>query len=235
MKPEQGAISGRFLKRSVRDLLATADFNDALDRLLALPLQKIVNPLFGFLLDREELIRWRAVSAMGIATAALADARMESARVVMRRMMWQLNDESGGIGWGVPEAMGEIMAHHEKLAAEYVNILMSYVSVRQNFLEHEVLQRGVLWGIGRLAGVRPERLIGVDADIMPFLDSEDSVHRGLSAWALGNLKSTEAVAPLTRLVDDSAVLKIYDHENYLLTRTTVGALARTALSRLTKQ
>lgn len=235
MKPEQGAISGRFLKRSVRDLLATADFNDALDRLLALPLQKIVNPLFGFLLDREELIRWRAVSAMGIVTAALADARIESARVVMRRMMWQLNDESGGIGWGVPEAMGEVMARHEQLAAEYVNILMSYVSVRQNFLEHEVLQRGVLWGIGRLAGARPERLIGVDADIMPFLDSEDSVHRGLAAWTLGNLKSAGAVAPLTRLVDDSAVLKIYDHENYLLTRTTVGALARTALSQLTKQ
>ena len=62
------------------------------------------------MLDRDELIRWRAVSAMGIVTAALADARMDAARVIMRRMMWQLNDESGGIGWGIPEAMGEIMA-----------------------------------------------------------------------------------------------------------------------------
>lgn len=25
---------------------------------------------------------------------------MDSARIVMRRLMWSLNDESGGIGWG---------------------------------------------------------------------------------------------------------------------------------------
>jgi HEAT repeat protein len=229
VKPGQGRVSGRSLKQTVRGLLAAADFNVALDRLRELPPQRIINPLFGFLLDRDELIRWRAVSAMGIVTAALADARMESARVIMRRMMWQLNDESGGIGWGIPEAMGEIMAHHEKLAAEYAGILMSYASVRQNFLEHDVLQRGVLWGIGRLAGVRAERLTGVDADIMPFLDSVDAVHRGYAAWALGNLKSAAAVAPLNRLVHDSSVLTIYDHANYLLTRTTVGALARAAL------
>jgi hypothetical protein len=166
---------------------------------------------------------------------AMADARMESARVIMRRMMWQLNDESGGIGWGIPEAMGEIMARNEKLAAEYANILMSYASVRQNFLEHDMLQRGMLWGIGRLAVARPERLTGVDADIIKFLDSEDSVHRGLAVWTLGNLRSAQAAVSLPRLVDDSAVLTIYDHSNYLLTQTTVGALARMALSQLTKQ
>lgn len=230
MKPGQGTIFGRSLKRIVRDLLAAADVNDALDRLLTLPLQKIVNPLFGFLLDRDELIRWRAVSAMGQTVSAMANIGMESARVIMRRMMWQLNDESGGIGWGIPEAMGEIMAHHEKLAAEYASILMSYASVRQNFLEHDVLQRGLLWGIGRLAGARPETLTGVDADIIPFLDSKDIVHRGLAAWTLGNLKSAGAAGLLTRLADDSAALTIYDHENFLLTQTTVGALARTALS-----
>lgn len=235
MKPGQGRVSGRSLKQTVRGLLAAADFNVALDRLRDLPLQRIINPLFGFLLDRDELIRWRAVSAMGIVTAALADARMESARVIMRRMMWQLNDESGGIGWGIPEAMGEIMAHHEKLAGEYAVILMSYASVRQNFLEHDMLQRGMLWGIGRLAEARPERLTGVDADIIMFLDSEDSVHRGLAVLTLGNLRSAQAAVSLPRLVDDSAVLTIYDHENYLLTQITVGALARTALAQLTKQ
>jgi hypothetical protein len=233
VKPGKSDISGRSLKRTVRDLLGAGDFNDALDRLMALPLQRLVNPLFGFLLDRDELIRWRAVSSMGCAAAALADDRMEAARVVMRRMMWQLNDESGGIGWGVPEAMGEVMARHEKLAAEYAGILMSYVSVRQNFLEHEILQRGVLWGIGRLAGVRPERLAGVDADILPFLDSADEVHRGLAARALGNLKSKDSAGLLAGLTNDSAALTLYDAQHYLLTRTTVGALARTALSRIT--
>lgn len=232
MKPGQEAISGKRFKHAVRALLAQADFEGALDRLTDLPLQKIVNPLFGFLLDKEELIRWRAVSAMGQVVSSMADANMESARVIMRRLMWQLNDESGGIGWGVPEAMGEIMAKHEKPAMEYANILMSYACVRQNFLEHEVLQRGVLWGIGRLAEVRPERLVGVNADIMPFLDSADAVHRGYAVWALGNLRSPEAAESLARLVDDFSSIAFYDCENYLLTRTTVGALARTALLRI---
>ena len=30
--------------------------------------------------------------------------------------MWTLNDESGGIGWGSPEVMGEILAAHKGLA-----------------------------------------------------------------------------------------------------------------------
>ena len=124
------------------------------------------------------------------------------------------------------------LARHEKLAAEYSNILMSYVRPRQNFLEHEVLQRGVLWGIGRLAGARPERLTGLDADIMPFLDSADAVHRGYAALALGNLKSDGAAALLQRLADDFSALTFYDAHRFLLTRTTVAALARMALSQI---
>ena len=55
---------------------------------------------------------------MGAVVAHLAEKDMESARVVMRRLMCSLNDESGGIGWGAPEAMGEIIASHEGLASE---------------------------------------------------------------------------------------------------------------------
>jgi hypothetical protein len=80
---------------------------------------------------------------------------MESARVVMRRLMWNLNDESGGIGWGSPEAMGEITAGHGRLADEFAGILISYINPAGNFLEHELLQRGSLWGVGRLAHARP--------------------------------------------------------------------------------
>jgi len=42
----------------------------------------------------------------------LTEKEMESARVIMRRLMWSLNDESGDIGWGAPEAMAEIIACH---------------------------------------------------------------------------------------------------------------------------
>ena len=88
---------------------------------------------------------------MGQVVSNLADTDMESARVVMRRLIWNLNDESGGIGWGSPEAMGDIMACHQRLAEEYHRLLISYVRPEGNFLEHPQLQKGLLWGLARLA------------------------------------------------------------------------------------
>lgn len=146
---------GRGLKRKVYDLLKSADFEQALEELCRLPARQVINPLFSFLYNSDEQIKWRAVTAMGAVVANLADKDMEEARVIMRRLMWNLNDESGGIGWGSPEAMGEILACHEGLAKEYVNILISYTMEDGNYLENEILQRGLLWGIGRLSQVRP--------------------------------------------------------------------------------
>ena len=60
---------------------------------------------------------------MGASLARLADADMEAARIVMRRLLWSLNDESGGIGWGAPESMAEAMCRHQGLALEYAHML----------------------------------------------------------------------------------------------------------------
>ena len=95
---------------------------------------------------------------MGVYVSGLAENDLEAARNWMRRFMWQLNEESGGIGWGVAEVMGEVMARHEGLAREFARILLSYLDENGNYLEFEPLQKGVLWGIGRLAQVRPEVL-----------------------------------------------------------------------------
>ena len=57
-----------------------------------------------------------------------------------------------GIGIGrIGGQMADAMARNEKLALEYECILISYIQPEGNYLEHEGLQRGVLWGIGRLA------------------------------------------------------------------------------------
>jgi len=144
--------------------------------------------------------------------------------------MWSLNDESGGIGWGAPEAMGEIMARHEGFAKEYSAILGSYIREDGNFLEHPALQRGVIWGIGRLAQKRPNFLLGVDAHLSEFMDSKDSFHRGFSAWALGNLKSKDAVPLLKNLLKDDAEILFY--EQLQLEIRTVSNLAKLALAKI---
>jgi hypothetical protein len=168
------------------------------------------------------------VTAIGEVVAALADQEIESARVIMRRLMWMLNDESGGIGWGVPETIGEITARHEGLAKEYVCMLISYVREDCNFLEHEPLQRGAVWAIGRVAQVRPLMVREAAPHLGLFLDSSDALLRGLSVWALGLLGTEVFLQKLEALQGDPAEVLLC--VNAELVPRTVGKLAKEALS-----
>ncbi|MBN2125266.1 MAG: HEAT repeat domain-containing protein, partial [Deltaproteobacteria bacterium] len=172
----------RGLRRTLAEILKAEDLDSAMEKIRGLGVRKVISPLFALFNHRDERVRWGAISALGAVTAELADTGMESARVVMRRLMWNLNDESGGIGWGCPEAMGEICATHEGLAREYLRILFSYAREDGNYLELDILQRGLLWGIGRVAQARPEMVMGEGPNILPYLKSEDPVVRGLAAW-----------------------------------------------------
>jgi hypothetical protein len=200
---------GRELKQKVLDLIRAEDFKQALQALTSFPARRVINPLFALLCSMEPQVRWRAVTAVGAVVANLAREDMESARVIMRRMIWNLNDESGGIGWGLPEAMGEVMARHEGLAEEYVNILLSYIREDGNFLEHEPLQRGVLWGLARLAQTRPELLEQAVPHLQPFLTSEDATIRGLAAWTIGLLGAGQDDPGLEVLKSDDTEVEFY--------------------------
>ena len=216
-------MGGRQLKKQILELLSYKDFEKALTQISGLSARQAVNPLFSFFYNSDELIKWRAVTAMGAVVSNLADHDMESARVIMRRLIWNLNDESGGIGWGSPEAMGEIMAGHDRLAGEYHNILISYIMPDGNYIEHEILQRGVLWGIGRLAHARPQLVEDSVLFLLPYMESEDANLRGLAAWTAGLFDCKTTRILLKRLENDQATLTIY--LNGKLEKFTVAQLA----------
>jgi len=221
-------MGNRALKTHVGQLLNQDHFENALETILLMPGRQVVNPLFSFLYSGEEKIRWRAVTAMGAVVGHLADSAMESARVVMRRFMWNLNDESGGIGWGSPEAMGEITAGHAGLADEFAGILISYINPDGNFLEHELLQRGSLWGVGRLAHARPLLAKPAAPFLTEFFDSPDPVLRGTAIWAAGPILDGAIRPQLKARLSDTASLRLY--RQMQITQTTVAELADEALS-----
>jgi len=223
---------GRDVKDKVLALLQSDNFDQALHDLLQLPARQVINPLFSFLLHHDEQVKWRAVSAMGDVVANLAEKDMESARVVMRRLMWSLNDESGGIGWGAPEAMGEIIACHDGLAKEYASVLVSYIREDGNFLEYEPLQRGAVWGIGRVAQVKPHMIQDAVPHFLLFLESPDGIVRGLAAWTVGLLGAAAAQSMLEALLEDVTEVPLYLNRN--LVRRTVGGLAKEALAIITE-
>jgi hypothetical protein len=225
VSPEK--IKGRQLKRNILELLKQENAEHCIVELCRLPARKVVNPLFSFLCSLDELVKWRAVSAMGAVVSNLFKTNPESARVIMRRFIWQLNDESGGIGWGCPEAMGDTLASSKRLADEYGGILISYIRPDGNYLEHEILQRGALWAVGRLAHSRADLLSGCARLLLPYMQSNDAALRGLSVWAAGPLADDAIIALLKRLSTDKSRLSLY-HE-WQLSECTVGSLARDAI------
>ena len=218
------SLSGRQFKASLRESLLHETLDAALSEILQMPPRKVVNPLISFLCSSEPLLYWRSISAIGAVVAMTASHDLESARVIMRRLMWQLNEESGGIGWGCPEAMGEIMARCDQMAKEYACILVSFINPDGSFIEHPILQQGVLWGLGRLAHVRPERVASASAFLTPLLSDANPVTRGLSAWVVAALPGSATKPLLIRLSDDNELIPFYINGSFC--SRTISSLTR---------
>jgi hypothetical protein len=123
--------------------------------------------------------------------------------------------------------MGEIMARNKNLAGEFWRILISYIRPDGNYLEHEGLQRGALWGVGRLAQARPQ-LLETSVDYLhPYMQTDDPYLRGLAAWAAGALRNKNTEVLLNALKEDSARLSIFLDGQ--LIRCSVAELAQKSL------
>jgi hypothetical protein len=219
-------VAVRAIKKKVLEILRLADYDLMQVEIDRIAPKKVVSPLFSFFNHREELVRWRSVSAMGRVVAGMADRHLEDSRVVMRRLMWSLNDESGGIGWGAPEAMGDIMARHEQLAQEFHRILISYIRPDGNFIEYALLQRGVLWGVGRLAQIRPILMGDAHELLLPYTDVDDATCRGTAVWAMRQIKPHPDETVSGKLSADNQRFRLYlDGELYDRTVADVVAPA----------
>jgi len=224
----------RKIKKEVLALLAAGDLEKSRRELGKYDEQGLVNPLFSALYRPEEILRWHTVTIFGEVLTRLAEKNMEAARIVMRRYLWSLNDESGGIGWGAPEAMAEGMYHHDRLCDEYLHMLISYMRPDGplehqdgNFLELPALQRGLLWGIGRLAEKRAALLLEKEVvpDLIAYLPSNDATVRGLAVRALGLLGASDSAEDL---LGDHRSLRFY-HDGEI-SAVTVSELAGEALA-----
>ncbi len=241
----------RKLKTQVRQGLSGKDWGHCLSQLQSMEPERLVGPLFSLLLHSGE-VKWRAVTALGLTVARMAYRKMEDARIVMRRLIWNLSEESGNLGWGAPETMGEILAVHEGLAREYNRILVSYITQTgkdDNFIDHLPLRRGAYWGVGRLAQVRPELALQAVEPCVQGLahpqyappdlhETPDPEVRGLCAWTLGSLASTgdarllQAIPVLRQRCRDTQTCELYRDRELL--QTPVAQLAREALEKLEK-
>jgi hypothetical protein len=210
-------VSRVTLRRRVQELLQTRDF----PALVALAGQADGVPplLLQFLFNPQNLLYWRALEGLG----EVARGHPEQVKKVIGRLLWMLNEDSGSAGWGAAAALGEI-------ARQAFPVVSDIIPMFCGFLEKPFSRGAMLWGLGRLAEVRPEALAEVLPCIRLCLKDQDPEVRGLGAWTLGMLRDQEAREDLEALLKDEAPLTLYEQGE--LNRTTVAHLAREALARL---
>ena len=135
--------------------------------------------------DLEPSIAERAIEALGEVAALVAAEHPERVRVHLRRLFWLLNDESGGIGWRAPEAIGAILRACPRQFPEFEPLLLAVLDMEPE--DAVRFRAGALRAIGRLAAViadRPDALPAVRA----CLDDPDPSIRQLAVWCAGQIE-----------------------------------------------
>jgi hypothetical protein len=189
---------------------------------LAATNKRVLSELIALTLSQDDLIGWRAVKALGLASAIVADADPEFVRGILRRLMWMMNDESGSIGWRATPAMGAIIAQRPQLFSEFITIVVTMFDV-----EEKHFYPGILWAIGHIAEHDAARVQYALPTVLNYLRDASPLTRGLAAWCSGRLGDAKVITVLETLKDDSARVQIFLDDR--MQEFSVGDLARNAM------
>ncbi len=187
--------------------------------------QSVRNPfrvLVSMTYDGDELVRWRAIEATGWVVGAQAVADLDRARDMLRRLFWQMNDESGGLTWHSPELIAEILVNVPELISEYAQMLPS-------FFHEEPFERGAHIAAYRIAMVKSEAFAECISDLSDSTGDSDPIIRAFAVLTLGALGATQCRDVIERLREDESEMRCYDFESGKLVSRRVSEAAQAAL------
>jgi len=139
---------------------------------------KIIRTLISLSYDKTEEIAWKAIEAIGRLVYLVSKDRPEFGHEIIRRLLWSIRDEAGGIGWSSPEIIGEIVRNDPSRYQDIPRVLWS-------FMDEEFLRKGIIWAMGRIGEIDP---VLVEFSL-PFLrliskNDNDSEIRFYALWAI---------------------------------------------------
>ena len=207
-------------KREIKTLLEKKDYSALMD----LPsLEKAVSILISLSYDKQSVLAWRAMEAIGLLTAELARTDIDRVRNIVGRLLWMIRDESGGIGWSVPEILGEIVRNNPVLCEDIAPIIAS-------FHEEKMLTPGVLWALSRIGQINHETVQYAVPIIRSYLSAADPVIRGFAVIAIAEMGDAGSLEALGKMKEDSSEVSLY--ENGELVKKTVVRLSDDAAKKL---
>ena len=207
-------------KRRLREAVAQRlEADRPLDDLLQqVEPQRVLTILLGFTCRPDDRTKMNALAALGGVALRLAepdgelkpDSDLEPIREFCRRLLWHINEESGGVGWGAPQALAEVLVAAPDLAPDYLPLLWAFLDPDgHSYLEIAELLDQCLWAVGRLAPqtAAPPPLAERLSPL--YLASPRAETRALAAWVAGRIKPASAAAPLRALARDQAPVDLY--------------------------
>lgn len=205
-KPDKADDRRISLKGRLKNLLETRSFDKIRD--LAIKDKGVIRWLISLSYDKEDVVSWRAIEAIGLAACEISKVKMEVVRDTIRRLLWSMGEESGGIGWSAAETLGEIIRCNPDAFSDIVPILWS-------FRDEEMFRPGVVWAIGRIAELRPDLVSFILKDIGVMFNDDNPTVRGYAAYVAGILKEKSLIETIKKLLNDESVINVYQGSELL--------------------
>ncbi|MFG1690866.1 DVU0298 family protein [Gemmatimonadota bacterium] len=211
------------LKKTVRDLLEQGEIDRVAE--MAVSKRRVLGSLVSLSFDSDPEIAWRAIEASGASARLIVRKDPNTINEHLRRILWLVTEESGGICWHAPELMAEILAQLPGQFTDYVPIAASFlVTLEEEDLEH--FRPGALWAIGRLGELAREQHSELVPAVAAALENPDPQARGMAVWCLGQIERPDLLSDRPELLTDDGPVDLYQERT--LSRTTVGELAERA-------
>jgi hypothetical protein len=179
------------------------------------------------LYSMEPEIKWTAVMALGVMTGE-EGLSLKKIKLLVQRFVWAMSDESGAVPYGIPEALGEILAVRPELQPEYLPLLVSYL-VEEDLVQTGPILAGAIWALGRVGSASQEEALRALPGLAAAIEGDESDVRGAALWTAGRLSLGGAlrdrIEPLAAIGGECVVLLV---DGRVLTLSLSG-LARQAL------
>ena len=215
------------MKDRIKGLLKLRAYDQVAD--LAGQDKGIIRQLISLSYDKQDVISWRAIEATGVISRTFSKGRIDILRETIRRLLWSMGEESGGIGWSAAEMLGEIVTGEPDAFNDIIPILWS-------FKEEEMFRAGIVWAMGRIAMIRPELVAFIIQDLPEMLEDRNPVVRGYTVLLMGilpeALNAGTGRQQISKLLGDNGPVPVYN-EGELLSRS-VGEIAEEVLHKAVK-
>jgi hypothetical protein len=202
------------LKKRIVRALETNDYETV--RTFALQSRKVFSVLVRLAYDKTTLIGWRAIKAIGQVSSLYVRNNYDFLRDAIRKLLWSLSDESGGIGWSAPEILGEIVSADPGKMSDVIPLIADIFTI-----EERVFRPGVLYALKKISEARPESIVPFESLVILGLVEHDPLARIYALELVCLLKERfnsdlleEVISKVENLKRDVAVTWVYRNDGF---------------------